>query len=113
MRKLKLDLEALVVESFVSTPTEQRKGTVRGHYYTELTCQFDVCGRTQAGACNSYDLGCDSGEYTCDQDCTGYGGWTCGGYHTCDGYPCAISDATNCHRCTQNQTGQTICTCPY
>jgi hypothetical protein len=55
-------------------------------------------------------LGCGTGGGSCDQFCTG-GDYTCYEYRTCAA-PCGISDATNCHHCTENQTGVSYCQDP-
>lgn len=60
-RKLKLDLEALDVESFASTSASREKGTVMG-YVTEQSF-YGTCGETcQHTVC----------DYTCSPHCTGY-----------------------------------------
>ncbi len=89
MRKLKLDVEDLSVESFATTPEARGEGgTVFGQNhctcYTQCTCP-----------------GCP----TCDASCNGTCGGTCGA--TCD----ASCNAT-CFNCG---TGWTACdrTCDY
>ena len=95
MKKLKLSLDDLRVESFSATPDPaQKRGTVFGQYETEYpwdctvhTCNnqetcppYDTCGGT---GCGSEGATCTCGtsaetcwnsigycEYTCDPDCT-------------------------------------------
>lgn len=64
MRKLKLDADTLRVESFApASEAEERRGTVRGHDFTELaTCNFRhwTCGITCNGgsACGGDTSNC-------------------------------------------------------
>ncbi len=78
MKKLRLDIDTLVVESFAPSSRAAALGTVKGHDYTEATCPTE------------------NADFTCSL------------YQTCR-QPCGFSDATNCHRCTENQTGVSIC----
>lgn len=93
MRKLKLDLDQLVVDSFSTQVRPKRGGTVRGQActcYTQCdtcpgcpTCDAScngTCGATCAGTCGGSCAG------TCDASCNG----TCGG--TC--YDCTVYDIT-------------------
>jgi hypothetical protein len=84
MKKLKLNVDELAIESFESTSDDAAKGTAFAH---------------------------DSGTgapYTCEAICTQVGNYTCAQYDTC-AWPCAASDVTNCHRCTVHQTEPTYC----
>ena len=61
MKKLKLDVEALRVESLEAAPAMTGEGTVRGHASTtcptyELTC---------TGDCNTLQYGVESCWYIC------------------------------------------------
>jgi hypothetical protein len=108
MAKLKLTLDDLKVESFTANTARTRRGTVNANEYTEgYTCDFNACGGTLPGACDTNMLGCGSGGHTCDQFCTG-ADFSCHDYRTCAA-PCKLSDATNCHRCTDNQSDYSIC----
>jgi hypothetical protein len=95
MRKLKLQLDDLQVDTFQTTPAEKPKGTVFGEQctcYTNCTCPGcptcyascnGTCGGTCDGTCGASCAGtCD----TCGDAC---GTWdaSCGGY-SCD-YTCA------------------------
>src|SRR5688572_22854069 len=107
MGKLRLNLDDLVVSSFVPSSETTTHGTVRAHGYTQ---NFNECGGTLPGACETNVLGCASGAGSCI-GCTNYGHWTCNGYNSCR-QPCNISDATNCHYCTENETDYTFCPDP-
>jgi hypothetical protein len=85
MRKLKLNIDALSVESFAPSETRDRQGTIVGHeteFETCFTCE-EACGggslyQTCVGwhtchgiaTCN-FVTGCytENGIYTCDADC--------------------------------------------
>jgi hypothetical protein len=108
MRKLRLNLDELVVSSFVPSLGSTAAGTVKAQGYTQDTCDFNLCGGTQPGACDTNVLGCASGGGSCAYGCTNYGHWTCNGYNTCKA-PCHISDVTNCQYCTENRTDYSIC----
>jgi hypothetical protein len=87
MRKLRLDLEDLSVESFTTTPEAHREsGTVFGQQctcYTQCTCPgCPTCDASCNGTCGGT---CAA---TCNASCNGTcGGWSCG---------CAYSDDTRC-----------------
>jgi hypothetical protein len=90
MRKLKLDLDQLVVDSFRTEPAPRKPGTVFGEQctcYTNCTCPGcptcdascnGTCGGTCAASCNGTCAG------TCDASCNGTCDYSCGG--TCDVY---------------------------
>jgi hypothetical protein len=64
MKKLKLQLDDLVVDGFPTTPAEKDRGTVMGHsHYTWcwLTCPA-TCGDTCANTCD---------DYSCAESCGG------------------------------------------
>jgi hypothetical protein len=107
MRKLRLNVEELTVESFVPAGSRTKAGTVKANEYTEaFTCDYNACGGTLPGACNTNDLQCASGDYSCQYNCTNDGRWTCA--DTC-GYPCPVSQMTDCHRCTANNSDYSVC----
>ena len=95
MRKLKLDLDDLSVESFATTPESRGDGgTVFGQgctCYTQCTCP----------GCPTCDASCNG---TCDASCNG----TCGEtevscLNTCGGFTCDESCAScldTCDLCT-------------
>lgn len=90
MQKLKLNLEALSVESFDTTGAEaEQRGTVKGH----------IPPWTEGRECESIDV------------CTN---WDCGtAYSDCGGCGTAASDcgtcATNCGSCYDATCGATYC----
>ena len=69
MKKLRLDLDDLSVESFDSGSSETRPGTVEAHAYDTdpRVCQASEDWRCSAG------YGCTLPEYTCDLTCGGTG----------------------------------------
>jgi hypothetical protein len=83
MKKMKLALDDLAVESFAPAEDPQRRGTVHAHDsgpYTDecLSCGVETgCGY---GGCDSQHCsqGCGSNTCTC------YGYYTCAGVNTCD-----------------------------
>jgi hypothetical protein len=87
--KLKLNLDELSVESFDTTRTEQKKGTVFGE---QCTC-WTACGQNTCPGCP-----------TCDNTCAG----TCA--FTCDDASCAGTCDASC-----NGTCEASCngTCAY
>jgi hypothetical protein len=98
MRKLKLSLDTLQVESFHATVNESARGTVPGHGWTEYADEscFGTCvgNCTRDGSCNN----------TCNASCYG----TCAGTcvtcaNTCDCPPNTDYTACGC---------QTWETCP-
>jgi hypothetical protein len=88
MKKLRLHLEELRIDSFSTTPVEREKGTVFGEQCTcptACTCPgCPTCDASCGGTCGG----------TCDASCGGTCGYTCdatcgGGYscdYTCDGF---------------------------
>jgi hypothetical protein len=88
MKKLKLDLEDLSVESFATTPDSRGEGgTVFGQQctcYTQCTCPgCPTCDASCNGTCGG----------TCDASCNG----TCGG--SCD-FSCEGTCYDSCMNCT-------------
>lgn len=66
MRKMKLDVDQLAVESFsIRTEEVDARGTVRGHAVTERFCSFqsgcDTCQLSCTGSCAT--------GYNCQQVC--------------------------------------------
>jgi hypothetical protein len=90
--KLKLQLDDLRIESFVTTPGEKQKGTVFGEQctcYTNCTCPgCPTCDASCNGTCGgTCDASCNG---TCDASCNG----TC--YYSCDGTcggSCGVGDS--------------------
>ena len=96
MRKLRLQLDDLLIESFDTTPVQKAKGTVFGEQCTcptQCTCPgcptcaascngtCDAsCNGTCAASCNG-TCGCGTWEVGCGGGDT-YGQYTCGGWVT-------------------------------
>jgi hypothetical protein len=103
MRKLKLQLEDLRIDSFATTPAEKPKGTVFGEQctcYTQCTCPgcptcYASCNGTCDASCNgTCDASCDGGCGTWDPSC---GGNSC--VYTCDGYATSPGPEYQCILC--------------
>lgn len=81
MKKLKLNLDDLRVESFETSPAAPKDGTVHG--YAE-TYEYTICGLTCDATC--------AGQSTCDLGCGGQSTTLCGGGgtedFTCNDYSC-------------------------
>ncbi|HEX5869898.1 MAG TPA: hypothetical protein VFY65_05775 [Longimicrobium sp.] len=98
MRKLRLQLDDLRIDTFDTTAPQRARGTVFGEQCTcwtqcgQNTCPgcptCDAsCNGTCAGSCNGTCASCDAScngtcDWTCDYTC----GDSCGGY-TCDTSP--------------------------
>ena len=79
MKKIKLQLEDLAIDSFATTAPKKAEGTVFGE---QCTCSFCTCR----------DLTCDhscyetcGNEYSCVYTCDGYGAPGCASYATAPG----------------------------
>jgi hypothetical protein len=94
VKKLKLHLEDLRIDSFQTTPAEKPKGTVFGEQctcHTQCTCPgCPTCNASCNGTCGaSCEATCGGTcEWTCEASCNG----TCdcgtgGGFSQCD-YTC-------------------------
>jgi hypothetical protein len=93
MKKLRLDVDALVVETFDTAHRAARGGTVRAN--EQVACPqccccpcCCTCDATCANTCD--DATCLSCEYTCQNE------YTCAYYscYTCD--PCVTGDPFTC-----------------
>ena len=93
MRKVKLQLESLAVESFDTSPPEPAEGTVAAHqvWLTDATC-LNSCG----GSCF---LTCGTCYNTCFQSCPNTCWISCGG--TCREYTCAYTCLRTCLYCAR------------
>jgi hypothetical protein len=80
MRKLKLDIDHLEVQSFETAGTPEARGTVRGHISYNCNTQFAGCSNN-----------------TCP-----------GGGHTCDAYSCPAESCDGCgtNRCGSEGTSE-------
>lgn len=100
MKKMNLDVEALVVESFETSDVRGERGTVRGHGYTDTTCAQRVCtcptvgnGFTCADTCQ------DSCGGTCWIDTCGNTCDTCGDFCTDTGLSQCNAPLSYCAAC--------------
>ena len=75
MKKLRLQLEDLRIDSFQTTPVQRVKGTVRGEE-DPCTCPTR-CATCTCPDCNTCWESCNG---SCYESCNG----TCGGGETCD-----------------------------
>lgn len=93
MRKIKLQLESLAVESFDTTQQEPADGTVAGHQlgtrYTCASCE-DSCIQT---ACTCIET---CGGSTCEGTCD----WTCSCFCTMERTFCVACDPYTSLTCT-------------
>lgn len=103
MKKMRLELDDLRVDSFATGGSETKMGTVEAHMpppsmwtCPEVGCNETWnCGGGGTNTCNytQYDHTC---QHTCAEGChLSIGG---GNEFTCD--PACFSHYTNCHRCT-------------
>lgn len=69
MRKLMLEIEALVVESFETVDGPRGAGTVHAHetFDSECRCDTDSCQCGSVESCTH--CGCDTPGYTCEDRC--------------------------------------------
>ena len=58
MRKLRLDLEELEVESFETERSREQRGTVRGYWEYTYYCDSDEPDCTGGGGASCYDTVC-------------------------------------------------------
>lgn len=100
MKKIRIDVDALAVESFATTPEPRReKGTVRGHASMDETCLDYSCeGSCDWTFCVPYctDEGCAPTPAGTCQTCGGSCGATC--YAGCGGGS-GGGDPTACTAC--------------
>lgn len=70
MKKVKLDLDAILVDSFEVTETPRGRGTVRGHVC--CVCGCDPCCCTCCATCGNTCLAsCNGSCQTCEDSCWG------------------------------------------
>jgi hypothetical protein len=91
MRKLRLQLDDLRIDSFDTTQAKKARGTVFGEQctcYTQCTCPgCPSCDESCNGTCevSCFDTCAGSCNGTCYKTCNGCnttGGYTCAGYAT-------------------------------
>jgi hypothetical protein len=109
MKKLKLHLDDLRIDSFTTTPSERPKGTVFGEQctcWTQCTCPgCPTCDASCNGTCYASCNGTCAA--TCDASCNGTCDactWeaSCGGYscnYTCDGWQTSPGPEYPCNLC--------------
>ena len=85
MKKLRLSLEDLAVESFQPETGRYRSGTVRLYLSGDVTDECDSCG-SWCGGCEQTPE-CPQGSRLQDT-CSCAGWYTCAGVYTCDGDTC-------------------------
>lgn len=105
MKKVKLDVDSLAVESFETGGDGQARGTVQGRGISNERCNSDVsCADTcYFLSCNPSDCGkcVDTYDGTCDIYCTASAGTSCNEpCQTCMASYCP-SNCTNEPDCTQ------------
>jgi hypothetical protein len=107
MKKFRLELDDLRIDSFSTTPAQTPKGTVFGEQctcYTNCTCPGcptcdascnGTCGASCNGTCNCPG---DTADYSCGGTCDGScgGGYSCD--YTCEGYV-TYGPAAECRIC--------------
>jgi len=83
MKKLRLELDALTVDSFATDGLTREVGTVRGHDVTVVRCSTDcdTDGATCLGGTCDGAYTCN-GEHSCPLSCT-----DCGTYYCASGDP--------------------------
>jgi hypothetical protein len=96
MKKMKLNLEQLAVDSFDTSAAAEKRGTVFGEQctcHTNCTCPgcptcYESCNGTCGDSCN----GTCAGQYTCDASCDScyytQCAQSCYGCPTVSGGPC-------------------------
>jgi hypothetical protein len=119
MHKLRLDIEALAVETFDVTEARAGGGTVAGHAGTDATVCWGLCGGGDTnyafctygrdscgGSCGTLCASCASCDGTCyESPCVNSGA------NTCDGSTCAATCGASCNA-TCNCTVADSCNCP-
>lgn len=98
MKKLRLDLESLVVDSFETGEEKELKGTVRGL----ATTLCNTVDRTCDGAATCDGPTCNRADYSCALSCTACNTQRCGGDGDtllCGGAVSGISTCPGCLNC--------------
>jgi hypothetical protein len=103
MKKLKLRLDDLRVDTFDTSTVRKEKGTVFGEQctcYTQCTCPgCPTCYASCNGSCDAtcnVTCGVTCGA-SCDDSCD-CSGWTCNAY-TCEGWATYPNNQYNCVLC--------------
>ncbi|MFL5381030.1 MAG: pinensin family lanthipeptide [Longimicrobiaceae bacterium] len=58
MKKIKLELDTLAVESFETNETEREQGTVHGHWISNKLCESEVSCRYTCYYASCFDTQC-------------------------------------------------------
>ena len=112
MKRLKLSVEGLRIESFVTAARSWPVGTVHG--YASDTCYDATCtevGETQCGTCNPESFGGTCQVFGCNSGaCT----WTCptSPNATCN-QTCIDCPTINVSQCTQDPSCNGHCSVEY
>ncbi len=97
MKKLKLHLEELAVESFIPDRRRGERGTVAGREITQNCGDTSIC---TGASCNG----------SCYASC---GDINCGSYYCAESWPCGGSAGTSCNApCVNTCDGANTCN-PY
>ena len=87
MKKLRLQLEDLRIDSFTTTPVEKEKGTVFGEQCTcNTACTCPGCPTCDASCNGTCDYSCDTCGGSCGAGDSCY--QTCALYSGCTPYNC-------------------------
>ncbi|HEX6747923.1 MAG TPA: hypothetical protein VF092_11585 [Longimicrobium sp.] len=107
MKKLRLDLDAIRVDTFTTTRAEGERGTVKGHVCCCCCCPCCCTGGNSCGGtCDTCLTGCGTCQ-TCATACgTCESCGTCPGQWSCD-FSCYGSCDRTCDYCPSNY--QIIC----
>ena len=103
MKKMKLSLDDLKVESFQTTP--EGGGGGDGTVFGYISCDLTICAECPPGGCPTQDPSCNgtcgqSCNGTCYESCNGTCGASCGG--GCGGLTCPeVCGTFACFYCTR------------
>jgi hypothetical protein len=96
MKKFRLELDDLRIDSFSTTPAQKAKGTVFGEQctcYTQCTCPgCPTCDASCEGSCGaSCDYSCQAtcAPASCFETCMWTCGYACQSRHSCDYFTCS------------------------
>ncbi len=96
MRKLRLNIDELSVESFEIARDQKERGTVRGEQQTSFTCQYETCLNPTCVDVNCPTMRPTEQHYaSCFETCQTCQGETC--YFSCEYSGC---QETPCMVCT-------------
>jgi len=89
MKKFKLEVETLRVDSFPTEAAEEQRGTVHGHYSDGTYCYYSCnCANDSAPNYGSCGTTCQNptncASYCTNEACLESNNWTCGQTCTCN-----------------------------